>query len=183
MSTWAPSAATIPARRSRLVTSTRQPGLAGSRGRACSAEKALSRTTSARCAASKLQHAQSAQETVEHLGRGKPLGRFVAVQVHVELDIGEIVRQLVSQVNRERGLAYAGGPGDGGDHDRSRRPLRYQSTQLAQLHVPTGEAGDVRRELVGSVQNRLQHLVWTDIWFDNETLQKRHRRWRRLPVR
>ena len=25
--------------------------------------------------------------------------------------------------------------------------------------------------------------VWTDIWFDNETPQKRHRRWRRLPVR
>ena len=25
--------------------------------------------------------------------------------------------------------------------------------------------------------------LWTDVWFDNETPQKRHRRWRRLPVR
>src|SRR5437870_12713148 len=23
---------------------------------------------------------------------------------------------------------------------------------------------------------------WTDVWFDNETPQKRHRRWRRLPA-
>ena len=56
----APSRATSPRSRSRLETSTRQPGLAGNKGRTWSAWRALSSTTSNRLSASNVRYMAAA---------------------------------------------------------------------------------------------------------------------------
>jgi hypothetical protein len=103
-------------------------------------------------------HTQGAQEVVEHLGGSQTLGRFVAMQVHVELQVWELRGQLMRQVHRQGGLAHPRSPGDGGDHHRLRRALGHHGAEGCQLGLPAGEVGHLRRELMRRVERRSEDI-------------------------
>ena len=101
---------------------------------------------------------ERAQEPVEHLGGTEALCGFVPVQVHVELGIGEVGRQLMSQMDRKGGLPHAGGAGDHQGQHRPGRPLGDQGTELAQFPGPSREMGNVERELMRCLQPGPEHV-------------------------
>src|SRR2546423_13628108 len=93
-------------------------------------------------------YAKGAQEAVQHLDGSEMLGWLVAVQVHVELDVREVRRQLMREVHGESGLTDPGSPRDRGDDDGATGPLGDDGTKPAELRLPTSEVGDIQRELV-----------------------------------
>ena len=80
------------------------------------------------------------------------------MQVHVELDVGKIGRQIVRQMNRKSGLAHAGGAGNHQDHPRSGRPAGDRGTEPVQFRIPSRKGGNVGRELMRCVQPRSEHV-------------------------
>ncbi|MFV2097547.1 hypothetical protein ACFHWS_13345 [Micromonospora sp. LOL_013] len=95
------------------------------------------------------------QEAGEGLARGDGLLGVVALQIDVELAVGEPVPDPVRPADGERGLADAGGAGHCGD-GHHRRPVHVvgppvgvveQLVELGQLGDPAGEVGDVGWQL------------------------------------
>ena len=68
------------------------------------------------------------------------------MQVHVEVDVGEVGRELVGEVDRQRCLAHPRSPGDRRDDHGARPSLGDHGPEPAELRLPAGEAGDVRWE-------------------------------------
>src|SRR5207245_4204661 len=86
-----------------------------------------------------LGDAEGAQETVEGLGRGQSLMSVIAVEVHVELGIGEAGGELVGEMEGQGSLAHPGSTGDGGDDHRLSFALGQEAAQAAELCFPAGE--------------------------------------------
>ena len=169
----APSAATRLVSWLRLVTMTRQPGLAGSSGRTCSTSRALSSSTSIRRPARRLRYkpacasspagtraagtdSASRRSRRASSGSHRRTGRVETAQVHVQLPIRELPGGLVREMQGQRGLADPGRPGDDRD-DRGRAPLGglgRQSGELLQRPVPAGEMPRRGGQLPG------HHLPW-----------------------
>ena len=160
----APSRATRPARRSRLVTSARQRGLPGSSGRTCSARgRCPARPASAgRPAGCGRRAARSS--TVERDRSGRHAERVagsrrarrpaatgwsgvVAAQVHVQLAVGEPVGDPVRPVHGQRGLAD---PGRCRRSPRSPPPCRRLRRLRGGLHRRLCEQAVQSGELTGA---------------------------------
>ena len=58
-------------------------------------------------------YSQRPQESVQRLRGGEPLGRLIAMQVDVELSVGEARRKLVGDVHRQGSFAHPCHAGDG----------------------------------------------------------------------
>src|SRR5439155_16558705 len=100
---------------------------------------------------------EGGKEPVEDLGGGQSLMSIVAVEVHVELDVGEARYQLVGQMQGQGSLAHPSGPRDSRDHHRLSSALDEKAAQMVELGLPAGEVSDVRGELVEGRQ-RLRWL-------------------------
>ncbi|GAA1790145.1 hypothetical protein GCM10009682_10230 [Luedemannella flava] len=103
--------------------------------------------------------AERPEKTAQHLpGRHGPV-RPVPAQVGVELAVGEPGGRPVRPVDRERGLARAGGARQRRDDDggHAARPgTGGERVELGQLRRPPGELGDVAGQLSGHRHDALQ---------------------------